>query len=119
MPKTSGENSYAYFGSTLDLILTNFDSYYIDPKTLNPLGKADHLITVWKAKNAMPKPKRQKITYRPLLDSSIRSYGLWLTEEPFDEMYAESNIHKKVYIFSNLLYKEYLDRFPVTKMYKV
>jgi hypothetical protein len=106
LPKTSGENSYAYFGSTLDLILTNFDSYYVDPKTLNPLGKADHLIIVWRAKHAMPKPKCQKITYRPLLDSSICSYGLWLTEEPFNGMYAESNIHKKVDIFSNLPYKE-------------
>ena len=67
-------------GSILDLILTNLEVFYEPSVSLGPLAKSDHNVLWWKPKsiNHIPKPKKVKIVYRPLSESSIQAFGRWI-----------------------------------------
>ena len=65
--------------NVLDKVLTNIADVYNRPAVINPIRNSDHRTIIVSPKATIPKPKRQKISIRPIRDSSIRSFGQWLT----------------------------------------
>ncbi|XP_030834514.1 uncharacterized protein LOC115921306 [Strongylocentrotus purpuratus] len=65
--------------NVLDKVLTNIADDYNRPAVINPIRNSDHRTIIVSPKATIPNPKRQKISIRPIRDSSIRSFGQWLT----------------------------------------
>ena len=102
-------------GSILDLILTNFEVLYEPAVSLGPLAKSEHNILWWKSKsrNHIPKPKKVKIVYRPLSESSIQTFGRWIANFDFDPICVITNIDEKVKTLYSILQQMYNEFFPV------
>ena len=79
----------------LDKIVTTLEKFYLPPYTLPPLdndepgnGKpSDHLIVVWRPINQLEdyKPEQKVITYRPMPESGMAQFKIWLQTEPWTE----------------------------------
>ena len=96
--------------ATLDLIITNLQSLYQPPSTLEPLDNdeavsgapSDHLIVkMLPLSNENPSQlKRYKtIKFRPFPDSAIREMGLWVQSKSWHEIYKIDDVNLKVEIF--------------------
>ena len=99
-------------GSTLDLIFTNMSDNYYSPRSLGPLQSSDHYVILWQAKNNQPKPKRTKVTIRPLNSQSICDFGRWIGTYCFDDLCSIVNLNSKVQQFNSLLLEMFHKFFP-------
>ena len=102
--------------------------YYQSPFTVPPLdndsnksGKpSDHLIVMMKPINANePKRKVYKtVTFRPLPESGLFQFGVWLQTQKWESVLSATTAHEKAKILQNLL-MENLDKFLPTKTLKI
>jgi hypothetical protein len=102
-------------GSILDLILTYLEAYYEPPFSLGPLAKSDHNILCWKSKkrNRIPKPKKTRILYRPLSESSVQAFGRWIANFDFAAICAITDIDEKVETQYSTMQQKYSEINPV------
>ena len=94
--------------ATLDTIITTLGIYYQSPFTLPPLdndddkkGKpSDHLIVIMKPINAN-EPKRKmfkSVTFRPLPESGLYQFGVWIKSEKWESVSEAKTAHEKALI---------------------
>ena len=112
--------------ATLDKIITTLSKFYLPPVSLPPLdndepgnGKpSDHLIIVWKPISQLgdSKPKQKEITFRPLPESGMLAFKLWLQNEPWNELYQSDTAHRKAELFYSKLLKKLDQYLPQKKM---
>ena len=98
-----------------------------DPFTAPPLdsdsntpGKPyDHLIVLMKPINSKePKKKVFKtVTFRPLPESGLFQFGVWLRSQKWESIYGATTAHDKAEILQNLLL-ENLNKFLPKKTIK-
>ena len=112
----------------LDTIITTLGSYYQAPYTLAPLdsdstysGKpSDHQIVVWRPISALEPQKRNRktITFRPLPESGLNSFGAWVKMQNWEEVYGATTAHEKAEKLQQMLF-ENLDKYLPTKTIKI
>ncbi|KAI8479105.1 hypothetical protein Bbelb_431700 [Branchiostoma belcheri] len=68
--------------STLDLVITNLNQYYLTSVISAPLGTSDHNIVTMQPKSSA-KPKN-----RTLGHSSLRAFGQWITTHHWAKVYS-------------------------------
>ena len=102
--------------------------YYLSPFTMPPLdndddkdGKpSDHLIVLMRPINA-DEPKRKSfknITFRPLPESGLFQFGVWLKKQKWESVIGATSAHDKAKILQSLLI-ENLDKFLPQKTIKI
>ena len=81
---------------------------------------SDHLIIVWKPINHLGdyKPEQKIITYRPMPESGMTQFKLWLQDETWWDLYQEENAHRKADILQNKLLLK-LDEYLPQKLLKI
>ena len=100
--------------ATLDVIITNIQSFYHPPTTLEPLdndenvnGKpSDHLIVKMvplSSQNPNLIKRYKVIKYRPFPDSAIREMGQWIQSQTWKEIYDIQSPDLKAEKFEELL----------------
>ena len=108
--------------ATLDKIVTTLEKFYLPPYNLPPLdndnpgiGKpSDHLIVVWKPITRLGeyKPAQKVINYRPLPESGMLQFKVWLQTEPWTELYQKENAHLKAEFLQNKLLEKLEECLP-------
>ena len=81
--------------TTLDLIMSNFNVHYRDPVPLSALGKSDHVCILWRPEVLGIKHQSSKRTYRPMKDSQLRGFGLWIQEQDWSNVLKAENTQQK------------------------
>ena len=81
--------------ATLDLIMTNFSVHYKDPVNMPALGKSDHVCILWRPKVPVVKHQSTKRTYRPMKDSQLREFGVWIQDEDWSNVLSAENTQQK------------------------
>ena len=110
----------------LDVIITTLSKYYMDPVTKPPInndagnGKpSDHLVLLMEPiTRALDCPPRQysSVEFRPITDSGMVKFGLWLSEQTWASLYRENDVHKKAEVFQQMLMDKFYEIFPVKKL---
>ena len=112
----------------LDTIISTLGMYYLSPCTMPPLdndddkdGKpSDHLIVLMRPINA-DEPKRKSfknITFRPLPESGLFQFGVWLKMQKWESVIGATSAHDKAKILQSLLI-ENLDKFLPQKTIRI
>ena len=81
--------------ATLDLIMTNFSVHYKDPVPMPAMGKSDHMCILWRPKVQVVKHQSTKRTYRPMKDSQLREFGVWIKDEDWSNVLSAENTQQK------------------------
>ena len=109
--------------ATLDVIITNLQSFYHPPTTLEPLdndatvtGKpSDHLIVKMSPltnQNPTQIKRYKTIKFRPFPDSAIREMGKWVQSQSWQEIYVLKDANLKAELFENILMEKINYFFP-------
>ena len=96
----------------LDKIVTDIHSFYQDPVKLPAIGKSDHCCVVLHPNKQVQKPKAVRSYVRPITDSSIRSFGQWITLEKWEAIYAVESADEKASVLEELLLEKFHTHFP-------
>ncbi|XP_072037054.1 uncharacterized protein [Amphiura filiformis] len=92
--------------ATLDLIMTNISSHFKDPIPVSALGKSDHICIIWRPTVLhIAKHCNDKRTHRPMKDSQIREFGLWIQGHDWSNVLTASTTQLK----ANALYRSLHD----------
>ena len=94
--------------ATLDVIITNIQSFYQPPSTLEPLdndedvsGKpSDHLIVKMEP---LSNEKPNRIKYRPFPDSAIREMGQCIQSQSWHDIFVLDSPNLKAETFENMI----------------
>ena len=88
---------------TPDTIITSLSKYYNVPFTKPPINSdgairkpSDHLVVIFelKFKPMSHMQRRYKtVTFRPLPDSKMSIFGLWLRDQNWNEMYKNNDVN--------------------------
>lgn len=83
--------------ATLDLIMSNFSFHYRDPVPMSALGKSDHVCVLWRpeVQGIGIKHQSTKRTYRPMKDSQLREFGMWIQELDWSNVLQAENTQQK------------------------
>ena len=76
---------------------------------------ADHLLVImppFNSPSVFPARITKTVTYRPLPRSGIDSFGRWIIQEPWVEVFDAKTPTKKVEVFENLLSTKLNEHFP-------
>lgn len=102
--------------ATLDFIITNLFNHYNEPQSFAPLGKSDHSCILL---NPIIKSGPNKIktrTVRPIKDVGIKSFGIWIQNQDWAEVFNSTGVQNKTDSFYQLLNNAVESHFPmVTK----
>ena len=107
----------------LDPIISTLGKWYLEPVTKPPIdankggkGKpSDHLVVLMQPLvSALEVPPRQyrTVVSRPLSQSGIKSFGQWIVAQSWKEIYQCTDVNRKVEIFQNVLFEQYIKCFP-------
>ena len=109
----------------LDNIITDLHKWYQEPKCLPPIdpdndkGKpSDHQTVVFEPLNVINKiPARQKheITLRPITESGMKMFGMWLRNQTWVEIKETHAVNMKVHLLHNLAVQNFNNYFPEKK----
>ena len=109
--------------STLDNIITDLHMFYQEPEHLPPIdpdqatGKpSDHLTIVFKPINVInnsPLRKSKAIIRRPITDSGIKLFSLWINEQDWHENKKTYGVNNKVQVLNKMLLETFHKNFPV------
>ena len=109
--------------STLDNIITDLHMFYQEPEHLPPIdpdqatGKpSDHLTIVFKPINVInnsPLRKSKAIIRRPMTDSGIKFFSLWINEQDWHENKKTHDVNNKVQVLNKMLLETFHKNFPV------
>ena len=77
--------------STLDKLFTNFPFLFKDPERLSPLGNSDHCCILFHSVCELPQQQKRTKTFRPLRDSSVRSFGQWIVDQDWCNVLVTEN----------------------------
>ena len=109
IPTTRGNTS-------LDVILTNMYNFYNPPSALPLLGGSYHLsILLSPSSNFNHSFSITYGSYRPLQNSGLLSFGMWLNTEDWSDVYSLKNIDEKMALFHKKLIDKYQICFPEKK----
>ncbi|XP_071947377.1 uncharacterized protein [Antedon mediterranea] len=97
----------------LDLIISDLKDFYMTPTIQAPLGKSDHNVIIWKPLNSI-KCNDKMVTkiFKPCTDSSMRSFGNWITKFDWSQVYNIKDVDDKVNIMNDTLTSAYNKFFP-------
>ena len=102
----------------ISIIMTNFSVHYKDPVPLPALGKSDHVCILWRPKVQVVKHQSTKRTYRPMKDSQLREFGVWIQDEDWSNVLSAENTQQKAdALFESL--RGAIDRFFPMQTVKV
>ena len=110
----------------LDNIITDLHMYYKTPDCLAPLDAdegskgvpSDHNIVVMEPISAIEnKPARitREIVVRPMKQSGIDLFGMWLKNHSWAEVLNEDDVDKKAEIFQNILLHKLDEYLPLVR----
>ncbi|XP_072021915.1 uncharacterized protein [Amphiura filiformis] len=102
----------------LDKIITTMNRYYKEPEIYSPVGTSDHSSVLWTPLNSLPSKAnttRSRVV-RPMKDSNMREFGIWIGERNWSEVYEKTSAVEKCNAFYTTL-QEGIDRyFPIKTM---
>ena len=108
--------------SILDNIITDLHAWYQEPECLPPInsdtdtGKpSDHLTVVFKpisAINNIPLRKTRKIITKPITESGLELFRLWIQEQSWNQVEETHDINIKTSVLLNILNKQVNSCFP-------
>ena len=90
--------------ATLDLVVTNMQSWYNEPTVIAPIGGSDHNTVLWYPKgvtNTTPDQKKQHCFVCRFPQSSIIAFGRWLTHQEWSCDYTSTSVHEQTLTFTN------------------
>ena len=80
----------------LDKIITNLANSYHPVEIAPPIGLSDHHCVIMKPKNPPPRDNSTcKRVVRPMKDSDVREFGLWISEHDWSEVRNASSSNEK------------------------
>ncbi|XP_033113564.1 uncharacterized protein LOC117114126 [Anneissia japonica] len=97
--------------SILDKIFTSIPDKYDTPKICASIANCDHHLVYAKPLNQHQPPLPKRLVYRPPRDSSIRSFGQWITQEDWSLIYSEPDAENKLLLFQESLISHYKQHF--------
>ena len=108
--------------SILDNIITDLNNWYQEPKCLPPIepdsstGKpSDHLMVIWEPLNVInniPTRHVRKITLRPITDSGIKLFGLWIKDQEWTQINETHDVDHKVELLTSSVMEKVRQFFP-------
>ena len=108
--------------SILDNIITDLHTFYQEPRCLPPIdpdcekGKpSDHLTVVFTPINVInntPLRKTKTITRRPITDSGLQMYSLWINRQDWKANKETYDVNIKVETLQNMLLENFHKCFP-------
>ena len=81
--------------ATLDLIMTNFSVHSKDPVPMPALINTDHVCILWRPEVQVVKHRSTKRTYRPMKDSQLREFDVWIQNEDWSNVISAENTQQK------------------------
>ena len=100
--------------ATLDKIFTNNSDLFNPPVCMAPLGSSDHVSILMTPIHQVPF-KKKAITTRPYRDSSVRSFGQWITQQDWNRVLSAVRVDDIIDNFNQELTNAHRRLFPVTK----
>ena len=80
----------------LDKIVTNLKQFYHPVELIAPIGQSDHNGILLKPKILPPHQNKTKIKQvRPMRESSIRSFGNWITQHDWSSVLNAQDVNEK------------------------
>ena len=104
-------NQPTHVNSTIDLILTVAE-FYMSSDVHPPIGLSRHLCVLSQPEVPPPPPPYTVRVYRPFLDSSIRSFGQWITAEDWSAVLSPENVNEAANMFEGTVKQPYEASFP-------
>ncbi|MEL7520669.1 MAG: reverse transcriptase family protein, partial [Cyanobacteria bacterium J06553_1] len=102
--------------NTLDKILTNIHKLYKAPISLPALGSSDHVSVLWEPIHHQQQPNQPKTQYsRRFPDSKIREFGMWITQQTWQEVLDAEGTNNKCDLFYDIIWEKINDCFPLKK----
>ena len=109
--------------SILDNIITDLHTFYQEPRCLPPIDPdcekrkpSDHLTVVFTPINVInntPLRKTKTITRRPITDSGLQMYSLWINRQDWKTNKETYDVNIKVETLQNMLLENFHKCFPV------
>ena len=91
--------------ATLDLVVTNMQSWYNEQTVIAPIGGSDHNTVLWYPKgvtNTTPDQKKLHCFVCRFPQSSI-GFGRWLTHQEWSCDYTSTSVHEQTLTFTNTI----------------
>ncbi|XP_071953430.1 uncharacterized protein [Antedon mediterranea] len=105
--------------SLLDKVFMTHPELYTKPKKCTPLGRSDHSSIIIHPCHELPPSKYMRMQVRPYRETSVRSFGQWITNYNWNWMFDRNLcINEKVNGFFNVLKGAYNHNFPVKQIRK-
>ena len=106
----------------MDNIITDLHNWYQEPKCLPPIepdsstGKpSDHLMVIWEPLNVInniPTRHIRKIKLRPITDSGIKLFSLWIKDQEWTEINETHDVDHKVELLTSSVMEKVRQFFP-------
>nr|XP_054760324.1 uncharacterized protein LOC129266491 [Lytechinus pictus] len=96
----------------LDMIFTDCGEFYKEPLVAAPIASSDHSTVLMVPKTSCP-ISTTRCSHRPLRDSSIRSFGRWITSYDFSYLNDIESPDEMVQSLQTLLGQVYRQHFPL------
>ena len=110
----------------LDNIITDLHKWYQEPKCLPPIdpdnenGKpSDHLTVVFEPLNVInniPARQKREIILRPITESAMKMFGMWLRDQTWEEIKEAHAVNMKVHMLHNSIVQNVNNYFPEKKI---
>ena len=97
--------------AVLDKIFTDMGGDYHDSVITAPIGKSDHMVISLKPKSGQISRQRSQYFSRPFRDSSLRSFGQWITQVDWSELDELTGTDMKAARFQKNLTAQYRTHF--------
>ncbi|XP_071941103.1 uncharacterized protein [Antedon mediterranea] len=87
----------------LDKIFFSRADLYHLPERLAPLGRSDHNAILLQPLIELPQHKRLSVRSQPYRDSSVLSFGQWVTTHEWNDVLNIEDVNRKTKMFSSIL----------------
>ncbi|KAK8403216.1 hypothetical protein O3P69_000388 [Scylla paramamosain] len=95
----------------IDLILTDAE-FYTTSSVHPPIGLSRHLCVLCQPEAPPAPPPYTVRVYRPFLDSSVRSFGQWITAEDWSAVLSVQDVDEAADLLEGMVRQQYEVHFP-------
>ena len=104
-------NQPTHGNSMIDLILTDAE-FYITSSVHPPIGLSRHLCVLCQPEATPAPPPYTVRVYRPFLDSSVRSFGQWITAQDWSTVLSVQDADEAADLLEGMVRQQYEVHFP-------
>lgn len=96
----------------LDKILTSIPEHFCEPIVSAPISSGDHRVVIVHPHELIQSDRSPDVKFRPFRDSSVRSFGQWITVHQWEELCNLDDPDNEVNVLLDTLMSKYRQCFP-------